>query len=160
MTVRVVGSAYGAEREGRGRACESCARGWIGEQGKHRAGRCGRVWWRRSFARTSLSRSSMITNRMYGSMCGSRVRAQLLLSPFGLFDTRTGGGYWSEQARRSRWQVAELCARELPAHPLGTAQRLLPARLATRALQACSICCPAECIGTPRLGGNAESACL
>ena len=29
------------------------------------------------------------------------VRAQLLLSTLGLYDTRTGGGYWSERARRS-----------------------------------------------------------
>ena len=114
-TVRVVGSAYGAEHAGRGRACESCARGWLGEQGKHRAGTCGGVWWRRSCARTSLSRSSMITNRMYGSMCGSRASepsSRARLSACTIRARLVGTGV---SERGAGWLVVELCACDLPA---------------------------------------------
>ena len=138
-----------------GRACESCARGWLGEQGKHRAGRCGRVWWRRSFARTSLSRSSMITNRMYGSMCGSRASepsSRSRLSACTIRARMVGAGV---SERGARWLVVELCARELPALPLGTAQRLLPVRLAIWSCRPAPSAARLDALPTNRLGGNA-----
>ena len=72
----------------------------------------------------------MITNRMYGSMCGSRASepsSRSRLSACTIRARMVGAGV---SERGARWLVAELCAHELPAHPLGTAQRLLPARLA------------------------------
>ena len=45
--------------------------------------------------------------------------------------------------RGTRWLVVEPFARELPAHPLGTAQWLLPARLAICAAGLLHLGCPA-----------------
>ena len=55
--------------------------------------------------RTPHGRSKMITNKLYGSMCGSRASEPSSRSRVGLHDTRTRGGYWREQARRSLWLV-------------------------------------------------------
>ena len=55
--------------------------------------------------RTPHGRSKMIMNKLYGSMCGSRASEPSSRSRVGLHDTRTRGGYWREQARRSLWLV-------------------------------------------------------
>ena len=78
----------------------------------------------------SQSRSKMITNRMYGSMCGSRASEPSSRSRLSACTIRARMVGTGVSERGARWLVVELCARELPALPLGTAQRLLPVRLA------------------------------
>ena len=51
-------------------------------------------------------------------MCGSRASEPSSRSRVGLHDTRTGHGYWREQARRSLWRVVKSCVWELPVRAL------------------------------------------
>ena len=96
----------------------------------------------------SMSGSKMITNRMYGSVwgraqCGAGrgSPAPSLASACTKRAARMVSTGVSE--RGTRWLVVEPFARELPAHPLGTAQWLLPARLAICAAGLLHLGCPA-----------------
>ena len=109
-------------------------------------------------AHTSLSCSKMITNRMYGSMCGSRASEPSSRSRVGLHDTRTRGGYWCEQARALAVAGGRVVCLGAASTSTGTAQRLLPARLLICA--ACLLQRLPSCTHWPQggLGGKTAQA--
>ena len=82
-------------------------------------------------------------------------RAQLPRSPLGLYTKRARLVGTGVSERGAGWLVVELCARELPALPLGTAQRLLPVRLAIWSCRPAPSAARLDALPTSRLGGNA-----
>ena len=103
----------------------------------------------------SQSRSKMITNRMYGSMCGSRAPEPSSRSRLSAYTIRARMVGTGVSERGARFLVVELCARELPALPLGTAQRLLPVRLAIWSCRPAPSAARLDALPTTRLGGKA-----
>ena len=104
----------------------------------------------------SQSRSKMITNRMYGSMCGSRASEPSSRSRLSAYTIRARMVGTGVSERGARWLVVELCARELPALPLGTAQRLLPVRLAIWSCRPAPSAARLDALPTTRRGGPAR----
>ena len=82
----------------RGAKCASWCRACAVRDGKARRGRAGQSWAGPAGVgggrvveelRTPHGRSKMTTNRLYGSMCGSRASEPSSRSRVGLHDTRT-----------------------------------------------------------------------
>ena len=76
------------------------------QQDEAEPGRCGQGVVEELRARScepgSMSGSKMITNRMYGSVCGSRAWEPSSQSRLGLYEMcSTDGEYWRERARHS-----------------------------------------------------------